>query len=780
MALCNDTALCHVRLVGRGNCVSWAAFALVAACSGPRPTQRQDVRDRGEPEVMAAEPALDPALPGEPGDFAPSLARVRGSGAVVGRDLADAEACAPCHAAVVAEWQSSAHAFASFDNPIYRGSVDGFRAARGARASRLCGACHDIALLVDGALETEVAAGDPRTRGGVGCLVCHGISDVTRDGNGSYTLDTDPVPIPREGDPLSLAAHVARLTPRPLRTAELCGSCHRVFLGEESGNGHHLAGQDDFGPWARSAHARTRARIVDEPIPGNACRGCHMPLEEAAEGDAAATEGRVASHRFVGAHRWLASMRADEAGPARYERFWEGKATIDIAAVAGGGRAPLLADELAAGVGGDARRAPPLGAGDELVVDVVVRNQGAGHQLPGGTRDANDLWIAVELRTASGLLVASAGSDEAIRDFRAPAVHDPALHRFFALPIDEHGGAVTARQIHAFAAVAYDETLAPRDATLVEYALDLPRWLEPRDLPLAIRARLYHRSRTLAVQAAACAAHESPRGRSFAAAARRAGRPALDPCARQPVAVVAEAVLSLGTADDAERGAPREVWRRLYEHGLGASHAVQEKLERARTPLERLLAIVPEGGSADDRLHRAMAMALLGDVTARQGRCEQALAWLDQAEAELGAAHPAIDRARGRSYAQVWRWADAVPWLARAAEAAPFDDDAWARLGIAAGSAGLDRQALDAALAGLDLTPRSADLLRVQALALRSLDPVGAGAEAGAAFSTFLRHRLRDDAPALRAACSRTVPGCALERQPVHRHPLVPHPERPR
>jgi hypothetical protein len=91
-------------------------------------------------------------------------------------------------------------------------------------------------------------------------------------------------------------------------------------------------------------------------------------------------------------------------------------------------------------------------------------------------------------------------------------------------------------------------------------------------------------------------------------------------------------------------------------------------------------------------------------------------------------------------------------------------------LALALGSAGDDRGALDAAQRGLSLQPRDPDLLRVQALSLEALR----GPRAVEAREVYLDHRVADDTPRVRARCSANVPGCALERNPVHVHPLRP------
>ena len=157
--------------------------------------------------------------------------------------LADVDTCGSCHPDALATWQASAHARASFDNPWYRQAVDAIREDVGAEESRFCAGCHDPVLLVAGAMEAEIQPDDPRAHAGVTCMVCHGTREARPDGNGSYTLSTRAVPLPDPADPREIEAHVAALTPEPLRTASLCGSCHRGFLGTHMGNPHHLGGQ---------------------------------------------------------------------------------------------------------------------------------------------------------------------------------------------------------------------------------------------------------------------------------------------------------------------------------------------------------------------------------------------------------------------------------------------------------------------------------------------------------------------------------------------------------
>ena len=178
--------------------------------------------------------------------------------------------------------------------------------------------------------------------------------------------------------------------------------------------------------------------------------------------------------------------------------------------------------------------------------------------------------------------------------------------------------------------------------------------------------------------------------------------------------------------------------------------------------------LAPTGGT-----ERAAILHALAEVAIREGRTDEALARLDEAQAILPD-HPAIPHARGEALANVWRWQEATEPLRQAAALTPLDDTLLSHLAVAYGSADDPRDALDATRRGLALTPRDADMLRVQALALERL---GASPEEVAlARAAFARWRPPDDAPAVKNGCSRQLAWCALERLPVHVHRLQPIP----
>jgi tetratricopeptide (TPR) repeat protein len=682
--------------------------------------------------------------------------------AATGAHLADVDTCGECHLDVAAQWGGSAHAFASFSNPIYRVSIEQYRAVLGPEASRFCGGCHDPALLIDGALDgAPIPPGDVRAHTGVSCRVCHGITETRPDGNGSYTLRATPIPLPVDGDPASLEQHRAAVS-RTRIGSDLCTACHRSFIGAETGHPHHLTGMDDSTDWQGSAFAASGTGRVDDVLPRQSCIDCHMAQVPAPLGDVAATDGTVSSHEFLGAHTWLAAMRRDAAQLERASAFLQGVASIDVGAVV----------ELARGEPGpaswpassprpverDAPLAPALG------IDVVVRSLRVGHRFPGGVRDAQDTWIELVVRDVRGVVIAQSGQAHE----RDPG--DTEAHVLRTMVANEDGVVQWEREVHAFRSPMADHTLAPRDAAVVRYRLELPEAGEVH-APLELHARLRHRTRNLALQAAACADSRSARGRSFDRGAAAVRGAQLDPCAPQPVITVAEHRSWIGPGAGARIAASEQAaladrgWRRPYEHGLAWLNASQEYLDEARPSLLAALAGLP----ADDQRGHAMVMTALGTLAGRQGRTSEAMEWLDRAE-RLVPGHAAINASRGSALTRVWRWREAVAPLAAAVAKAATNRQAHGALAMALGSVGSHREALAAAHAGLAVTPRDEALLRVQALSLAALG----AADAASALDAYDGFRTPDVISDLRFACAVRDPMCAREQPAVHEHLLLP------
>jgi tetratricopeptide (TPR) repeat protein len=737
-----------------GSLPGWAPSLLVAftmchiaqACqdakteAGTHPQRKAAPLAAPKSEVAPA-PVLTAKIPRDQGPFFPSQARTDGDKPIDVAALNDVKQCSGCHTEAVREWFSSAHAHASFDNPWYRASVESVREEVGFEASRHCAGCHDPVLLMAGRMDHAIKPEEPLANAGVTCLVCHSVRAPTSDGNASYTLTTEPVPYPKEGDPASLQAHRDRLAAKPLHTPALCASCHRGFLGRHTGIGHHLSGMDDPGAWRGSAFANTRTN-TPEPVEARTCAECHMRPEPVQYDEVAGKDGMIRSHRFPGGHTPFAAGLNDARQLKVLEEQLQRGVVIDVPVVWQNGK-QILASDL--------REPKP---GDALALDVTLRNLDVGHTFPSGVKDMQDTWVELSVRDAEGREIAHAGKAHAKGE-------DPTAFVLRALVVEANGRPETAHVVQKFGTVAYDHTLPPLGARTVRYSFTVPAGSAG---PLQVSARLLHRRHRKEAREFACAATRSARGRAFIAAARKRGEAMFDGCRDEPITQVATASFALGGQPEAAR----PTWARLYDHALGLSLSLGEDLGEARWSALRAWADVEHRTDVEPG-HRAKILTLLGRISARQGRLDEALGYADRAQKLIGE-HPAIERVRADAYMQVWRWREAAAALTTMTKLAPGDTAGWRDLAKARFSAGDPAGALQASQSGMGLQPRDETCLRVQALALEALK----SPDAAAARKAFLFYREADETTAARMACDRQVPNCLRDRNPVVKIELGP------
>ncbi len=724
------------------NLAGLAAVACIAGCGGGR-----DVASTSASVPVLAlramqahqfVPSPDVRIPRAPGAQAPSMVAIRGATPGSGAMLADVDSCATCHPDVAAQWNSSAHSFASFGNPIYRFDVERVRADLGKPASRHCGGCHDLPLLVDGMLTSAapIPADDLRAHSGVTCRLCHGVEQTTFDGNGSYVWNATPIDAPALGDAASIERHKRQVTTK--LDTQLCIGCHRGFVSPDLGIPVHLSGVDETGTWQSSAWTGNGLARIDRVEP-RTCIDCHMERVGASASELGAKHGSVASHRFVGGHTWMASMRGDTEQLRQTRAKLEGAASIDLAGV-------RIVDRGVRGPWHVPAEGAPVRAGSRIELDVVIRNLLVGHRFPGGLLDVQDTWVEVEVADRRGQRIVSSGLAHAIDP------DDRDAHVLRTLVVDQQGDVLDEHELAKFRAQVATQTLAPREAQAVRYGFDVPAGLA---LPLTVTARLRHRSRTLRLQAAACRGAQTPEGRAFITGARGARDISIDPCKAQPITLVAETRIELGAG--AHVAFRRPAWERAYELGMALGSTIVTRLDEARGVLDlaRTLAIDPRA--------RAMVVVQLAWVAARQGRIPDVRALVDEARTDLGTAPPVLDAVLADAYVRANRWSEAVAPARACTERAPRNAAAWsiyARVLVAVGD---HATALTATARGLELAPHDPDLLRSQATALAALhDPRAEEAQAA-----YVRYRSPDDAAGLRIRCASRSPACSRDRNPV-------------
>lgn len=429
------------------------------------------------------------------------------------------QACERCHAATVAQWEDSAHRFASFNNPFYEASINDLRNGDGggnpevaahidhfsaiARAagepglagregmvkSKWCSGCHDPALMLAGRMSGPIDRGTPQAQAGLTCLACHAIDHIhDNTGNGNYNIadeQDDPYLFPDAEEGVYQLFHDTALKARPtvhkqqmlkpfFRTSEFCATCHKVSLDTRVNDYRWLRGQDEYDNWHDSGVALNASRTFYLPPYKRVCQDCHMPPERAVEGDVSAKGGYIRSHRFIAVNTALPYLRGDTETIERIESFLQDeKLRVDIFAL-------RRAD---GSIVHDLSSPPSVTAGEQIELDVVVRNQGVGHTFPGGTNDSNEGWIEFTVRDEQGRQLAISG------EISASGQVDAGAHFYKALMVDRHSEPIQKRNAQAIVAPVYVRVIGPGTADIAHYRITVP----PGEQTLTVEARLLWR-----------------------------------------------------------------------------------------------------------------------------------------------------------------------------------------------------------------------------------------------------------------------------------------------
>jgi tetratricopeptide (TPR) repeat protein len=435
--------------------------------------------------------------------YPPSLAIVQGSELIPPEHLMTDESCAECHPDIARTHEQSMHRFSSFNNPVYRFSVEETRRVVLQRdgtvqAARFCAACHDQVPLFSGQFDDPDydTERNPTGQAGITCMTCHAITKVNGvHGNGDFTI-TDPPRYPfafSESAVLrSINAQLIKAKPafhkktllKPFhRTAEFCSTCHKASLPVEVNHYRWLRGQDHYDSFLQSGVSGHRVDSFYYPARAvQRCSECHMPLtasdDPAARDFSRSGQRSVHNHQFPAANTGVTQLLdlPDWVMQAHQERLAD-VTRVDIFAIKEDGR---IDGELHAPL---RPSLPELVPGKRYLVEIVIRSTGVGHHLTQGTVDSNELWLDISA-TVNGKLIGRSGSmDE-------QGAVDPWSYFVNAYVLDAQGRRIDRRNGQDIFVALYNHQIPPGAATVVHYLLDIP---EDAQGPVEIEAQLNYR-----------------------------------------------------------------------------------------------------------------------------------------------------------------------------------------------------------------------------------------------------------------------------------------------
>ncbi len=498
------------------------------------PDQRYVIKN---PEIPPYDLAGE-AMGGAEGPFFPSAAETVHRGYIPSKFFLESKSCARsgCHPDIYQQWQSSAHRFSTFNNQWYRKTVEYLQQVVGLQAPQWCAGCHDPALLFTGQMKQPVAdfIDKPEAHAGLACVMCHSIVHVKNTmGNGAYVLEYPKLhELATSDNKIIRFLHdfFVKIEPEPHRraflkpfhrkqTAEFCSVCHKVHLDKAVNNYRWIRGFNEYDNWQASGVSGYGARSFYYPPQPQQCANCHMPLVPS--NDAGNIDGFVHDHRFIAANTALPTANQDSVQLARVKAFLENyQVTVDIFAISAPQATPLytkveektrvketpnLASTFAigeeqgmtVGSGGFTRQAlpviAPLEDGEAVLrrgttprLDVVVRTRGVGHFFPGGTVDAQEVWLEVKAVDNKGQVIFWSGGVAA--DGKGPV--DPSAHFYRNLLLDAHANPINKRNAWAARSVLYVNLIPPGAADVAHYRLQIPKDCGDE---ITITAKLHYR-----------------------------------------------------------------------------------------------------------------------------------------------------------------------------------------------------------------------------------------------------------------------------------------------
>lgn len=518
------------------------------------------------------------AMGGEDGPFYPSGLHTRSGGTLAVAETAAASSCggAGCHEDIVAQWSSSPHRYSGAENPWYLDVLHRMETEVSAEATRWCAGCHTPSLLAAGRQEIAAAAGT--VAAGVSCTSCHRISRVGSTlGQAHFEMARSPaLEVGEAASPLARAMvrtiiladpsrHVATFAPPQLATAELCSTCHEASADTPVGGNGWLSVMNDYDSWqASSWSGQAITQSIYEPPPRD-CAECHMPRVPSS--DPAAVDRAISSHRFAAANTALPALYGDdEQMRAVVDFLIDDQVTVDLFAVV---EQEGAADEerIHAPLDVDS---PVLRPGDEIRVDVVIRNRGVGHVFPGGKNISKDCWLELVAEDEAGRVLYRSGEADEGR------VVDPEAHRVSSAWLDENGELVEDYEVWREFAPAYLRRLDPSSGQTVGYRFRIPEDVEG---PVRLTTRLHYRK-------------ISPEhtARAFEGSGRMV---------RVPIVTLDEATAVLAVSDDGTEAPEGELPAALDEVTLerwndyAYGFAIRGDFDASREAYETLLARAP-------------------------------------------------------------------------------------------------------------------------------------------------------------------------------------------
>jgi len=407
---------------------------------------------------------------GDDHPFLPSNATTDTGQFIESKSFLTAKYCGHCHQEAYAEWRQTAHAN-SFRAPWYIKNTNLLRDEKGIEFTRHCEGCHNPIALVSGAL----TKGSPIDRhfdaDGITCTTCHSIQKVDARGTGSYVMaqpavlvDANDKPIYGEVSDREILAHLDRHSKAVMkdfyRTSDFCAACHKAALPRILNNYKWQRAIFLSDEWQQSSFAKQSPLPFYVKDQVSTCQTCHMKSEAITLQDYGAEDGKLKSHRWLGANTALSKYYGyDEQMEKTVAFLRTGVFNVDLFGIERNG------DKIAAPLG----NVPfEVAAGDDLVVSVVVQNKGIAHNHVPEQRDFYESWVEFQVKDSAGKTIMDSGA------IGQDGELDSGAHSFTNRLVNTSGVLNDLHQVWDTRIIAFNNTIISGRSQIVRFGFKIP------------------------------------------------------------------------------------------------------------------------------------------------------------------------------------------------------------------------------------------------------------------------------------------------------------------
>jgi tetratricopeptide (TPR) repeat protein len=396
----------------------------------------------------------------ETGKFMPAL------------DFPQASYCGQCHQEAHKQWRESAHSN-SFRNPFYKRNVDILIATKGIEFSRHCEGCHNPIALFSGSLSKNVKVERPYDEDGVTCMTCHSIAKIQNtSGIGSYVMGQPTVMLDEQGKPVpglpsfdeilaNPKRHSAAVMKDFYRTPEFCGTCHKAAVPKQLNEYKWLRAFSVYDEWQMSSYAKETPLPFYKKDSVSTCQTCHMEGESIVAEDYGAKDGRLKSHRFLGASTSIPVFYGFDEQLKRVTAYLQKDLfNIDIFALSKGDSEEIIAPLD--------KQDFDLSPGETITLAAYIQNKGIGHSLVPEQRDFYESWVEFKVIDAAGKVISHSGY------LKPDGYLEENAHTYTNRIVGKDNKFLDLHQVWLTRSRAFDQTILPGRSDLVRYQFAIP------------------------------------------------------------------------------------------------------------------------------------------------------------------------------------------------------------------------------------------------------------------------------------------------------------------